>query len=145
MSPLPFPPDALIDRSDGLRCIGCGKKGANAWAWMDEREFKRLQRLDPDRWDLPPPRLGELREAGVFVSMSCPACHATWRLDPAKIDGSDTMPVKALAYLLTCACGRRGGLSAVPEHVPWVQWLRKTRQTRRLPWSAAFVPDEESG
>lgn len=103
-----------------------------------------MRRVDRERWDLPPPRLGELREAGVAVSMSCPACGATWRLDPAEIDGPDTMPVKALAYLLTCSCGRHGGLSAAPEHVHWVRWLRKTGQRARLPWSAAFVRDEGS-
>ena len=90
-------------------------------------------RNDPDRWDLPPALLGECREGIVPISMNCPLCRRAWLLDPATIAGDGAMPVKVLGDGLTCECGRRGGLSANPDRRPWVRWLRKTGQAKRLP------------
>ena len=100
-------------------------------------------RKNPEQWDLPPPLLGECREGQIPISMSCPRCHRTWQIDPATIEGDAAMPIKALAPRFPCECGRRGGPGASPERRPWIQWLRKTGQHKRLPWSAAFVRDEE--
>ena len=99
-------------------------------------------RRDADRWQLPPALLGECREAGVDISMNCPRCSRTWMLPIGTVAGDDSMPVAALAAQLTCTCGRKGGLGASPNHGAWVRWLRKTGQTRRLPYTAAFVPEE---
>jgi len=100
-------------------------------------------RRHPDRWDLPPALLGECREGRIPISMHCPLCDRAWLLDSAAIEGDDATPVRAIARRLTCECGRCGGLGATPEHGSWVRWLRATGQHRRLPYTAAFVREEE--
>jgi hypothetical protein len=98
---------------------------------------------DPDGWALPPALFGECKEGCIPISMHCPLCKRVWTLDIATIEGDDAMPVNALARRYTWECGRRGGLGASPEHRKWVQWLRKTGQQARLPYTAAFVRDED--
>ena len=86
-------------------------------------------RRDPERWQLPPARLGECRKGGIDISMSCPLCGHAWMLPIGDATGDDAMPVSALVTMAACECVRKGGPRASPEHRPWVRWLEDRADT----------------
>ena len=94
----------------------------------------------PGHWSMPPIRLGELRPEGIRVFVCCPICKRAGTLASDGIPLPDDADMGRVSRALHCTgCGRKGGISATPESVPWVQYLRRTGQRDRLPWNAAFI------
>lgn len=86
------------------------------------------------RPQLPPIFLAELREQGIPVSVDCPVCHRRATIAATEIPLPDEADMSRLEAALKCGgCGRRGGISACPESIPWVRWLKRTGQRDRLP------------
>jgi len=88
---------------------------------------------------LPPITLGDVRPARISLAVLCPVCRRRGKLDPTSLSLPDDADMARVAAALRCeGCGRKGGMSAVPEMGAWIAWLRDTGQDARLPWCAAF-------
>lgn len=100
----------------------------------------------PFRWNLPPVLVGELRAARVPIFVHCPSCSRSSLIDPALHSFPDDADLARLSRALKCeGCGRKGGISAVPDSASWIRYLRASGQTDRLPWHAPFVRGGEEG
>lgn len=89
--------------------------------------------------------LGELRAAGIGITLRCVLCPRSAEMDPKDLPDGDDVSLRELVDYARCTgCGsRRGGLGISPDWPAWIRHLRRTGQHGRLPWFACFTPEEE--
>src|SRR4051794_24658067 len=95
------------------------------------------------RPQLPPILLGELRRAGVAVTVIGPICKRAAEMSPHVVRLPDTTDMNTLGHAMRCTgCNRKGGPRATPFPRQWVRYLRATGQRHREPWYAPMMSDE---
>jgi hypothetical protein len=95
------------------------------------------------REPIPPILLGEVREAGLALSVRCPICKHETEVRAADLALPDHLDMDACGHRLRCTdCGRRGGHTVYPDPAGWMRWVRKNGWRHREPWFAPMIRTE---
>lgn len=89
---------------------------------------------------VPPILLGEVRDAGLTLSATCPRCRHTVELAATALPLPPDLDMDQVGHRLRCSgCGRRGGHTVYPDPAGWVRYVRAQGWRQREPWFAPMI------